>query len=88
MANLLVFHNVVTMTKALRHLEADGHAVSHEVLAALSPYRTEHVNRFGTYVLNFERTREPPAPGLHKPPGEETSNSAVGQAASTPNGGA
>ena len=85
-ANLLVFHNVVNMTKALRQLEADGHAVSQEVLAALSPYQTEHINRFGAYVLNFERTREPPAPGLHKAPGE-TPNSAVGQAASTPNGG-
>jgi hypothetical protein len=80
-ANLLAFH-VVTMTKALRHLEADGH----EVLAVLSPYQTEHINRFGTYVLNFKRTRGFPAPGLHKPPGEETSNSAAGQTASTPNG--
>jgi hypothetical protein len=87
-ANLLVFHNVVTMTKALRQLEAEGHAVSHEVLAALSPYQTEHINRFGTYVLNFERTREPPAPELHNAPGEEPSNSAVGQAAFAPNGGA
>ena len=86
-ANLLVFHNVVNMTKALRQLEADGHAISQEVLAALSPYKTEHINRFGTYVLNFERTRAPPAPELHKAPGEETANSAVGQTASTPHGG-
>jgi hypothetical protein len=47
-ANLLVFYNVVTMTKALQQLEAYGHAVSDEVLAALSPYQTEHINRFGT----------------------------------------
>jgi TnpA family transposase len=86
MANLLVFHNVVTMTKALQDLEAAGHAASHEVLAALSPYQTEHINRFGTYVLDFDRTPESAVPGLHKPPGEETSNPAVVQPASTPNG--
>jgi Tn3 transposase DDE domain len=54
-ANLLVFHNVVTLTKALQRLEADD-----EVLGALSPYQTEHINRFGAYVLNFDRMSEPP----------------------------
>jgi hypothetical protein len=30
-----------------------------EVLATLSPYQTEHINRFGTYLLNFQRTPPP-----------------------------
>jgi hypothetical protein len=28
-------------------------------LATLSPYQTEHINRFGTYILNFQRTPPP-----------------------------
>ncbi len=48
-ANLLVFHNLVTMTHAIRRMEADGHQVSDEVLAVLSPYQTSHINRFGNY---------------------------------------
>ncbi len=87
-ANLLVFYNVVTMTKALQQLEAHGHAVSDEVLAALSPYQTEHINRFGTYVLNFDRTPEPLKPELHKPLGEETANSAGVQPLFTSNAAA
>ncbi len=38
-ANLLVFHNVVTMTKALQRLEADGGPVSDEVLARVYKIR-------------------------------------------------
>jgi hypothetical protein len=33
-ANLLVLHNVVTMTKAIERLATEGHTVSEEVLAA------------------------------------------------------
>jgi hypothetical protein len=33
--------------------------VSDEALAGLSPYQTEHVNRFGDYVLDLS---QPPAP--------------------------
>ena len=30
-----------------------------EALATLSPYQTEHINRFGNYSLNPNRTPEP-----------------------------
>jgi TnpA family transposase len=39
-ANLFVFHNLVTMTRAIGKLEADGHQISDQVLAVLSG-RTE-----------------------------------------------
>jgi TnpA family transposase len=58
-ANLLIFHNVVTMTKVIRQLVAEGQRISAEALALVSPYQTQHVNRFGNYTLNLDRTPEP-----------------------------
>jgi len=43
-ANLLIFHNVVMMTKAIHQLIAESHAIDEEALACLSPYQTEHIN--------------------------------------------
>ena len=49
------------MTRALDGIAADGlgDAISAEGLATLSPYQTEHINRFGNYVLDMSI---PPAP--------------------------
>jgi hypothetical protein len=58
-ANLLIFHNVVSMTKVVRQLAAEGQRISAEALAATSPYQTHHVNRFGHYTLNLDRIPEP-----------------------------
>ena len=60
-ANLLILHTAVGMTNALAAAAADGHgeAISGEALAGLSPYQTEHVNRFGDCVLDLS---QPPAP--------------------------
>jgi TnpA family transposase len=58
-ANLLIFHNVVTMTRALQALIAEGHEIDEAALACLSPYQTEHLNRFGRYTLKRDRTPEP-----------------------------
>jgi TnpA family transposase len=61
-ANLLVFHTIVGMTKALDAIAADGRhrdAMNDAALAGLSPYQTEHINRFGSYVLDLS---QPPAP--------------------------
>jgi hypothetical protein len=46
--NLLIFHNVVTMTKALQLLMADGNPIDEESLACLSPYQTEHITLTGS----------------------------------------
>jgi TnpA family transposase len=60
-ANLLIFHTAVGMTRALDRIAADGlgDAISPEALATLSPYQTEHINRFGDYALDLSM---PPAP--------------------------
>jgi hypothetical protein len=36
-----------------------GDAITDEALAGLSPYLTEHINRFGDYVLDLTRPPEP-----------------------------
>ena len=35
------------------------HTADREDLATLSPYQTEHINRFGNCILNPSRTPEP-----------------------------
>jgi Tn3 transposase DDE domain len=70
-ANILAFHNIVSMTKAIDRLKTQGQQISNEVLAALSPYQTSHINRFGQYQLHSRRAPEPLA-FVRKPPQVET----------------
>ena len=58
-ANLLIYHNVVTMTKALERLAADGYTFDEDLISYISPYLTEHINRFGRYLLKRDRVPEP-----------------------------
>lgn len=58
-ANCLIFHNVFEMSRILQELIGEGYQIADEVLAALSPYLTGHVNRFGRYLLDLNR--KPPA---------------------------
>jgi TnpA family transposase len=57
-ANLVILHNVVGMSRVLKQLQAEGAVINQEVLAGLAPYRLEHINRFGDYVLDFRRKAE------------------------------
>jgi len=50
-ANLLIFHNVYSMTSILNDLETKDVVITPEMLSALSPYRTGHINRFGIYEV-------------------------------------
>jgi hypothetical protein len=45
-----------TPTLALKELETEGMRLTPELLGALRPYRTHHLNHFGMYEL---REREP-----------------------------
>jgi TnpA family transposase len=59
-ANCLIFHNLCSLTRLVQHLEQRGETVSEDAIAAISPYLTEHINRFGDYTLNLGR--KPPQP--------------------------
>ena len=60
MANCLIFHNVQAQTRVLHQLADEGHEFDEATLSRLSPYLTEHVNRFGKYTLNLDRENAAP----------------------------
>jgi hypothetical protein len=67
-ANLVVFHNVVSMTRVLQDLIDEGYPVTPEVIARLSPYKTAHIHRFGQYALRFDQLPQPMTEDLRLPP--------------------
>ena len=54
-ANMIILHNVVGMTRVLQELRDAGIGVALGLLAGLAPVRTQHTNRFGHYTLDFRR---------------------------------
>jgi len=58
-ANTAIFQNVVDQSRILAELLAEGFPVHQEDVAALSPYLTTHLKRFGDYVIDLET---PPPP--------------------------
>jgi hypothetical protein len=66
-ANLLIFHNVNSMTKVLNNMIKEGFEISEEILANLAPYRTENFNRFGAYDMRFDRVPEPLGDSFYSP---------------------
>lgn len=63
-ANAVMLHNVVDMTNALYDLQQDGVRITPELVARLSPYLTEHIKRFGQYLVDMNA---PPLPFIIKP---------------------
>ncbi|MFV8643218.1 Tn3 family transposase, partial [Ralstonia pseudosolanacearum] len=57
--NMVILYNVQWMSRKLKELQEAGHPVDAEVLKVLSPYRREHINRLGDYLLDLQR-RAPP----------------------------
>ena len=47
------------MSQVLQALPSEGHTITPDALAALSPYMTEHIDRFGRYSLEAD---QPPPP--------------------------
>jgi len=61
-ANAVMLHNVVDMTRVLRDLQQEGICVTPEIVSRLSPYLTEHIKRFGQYLLDMATRPEPLQP--------------------------
>jgi TnpA family transposase len=53
-ANAVIFHNAVDLTEILSLLQRDGYLLDKEDISALSPYLTQHIKRFGDYVIDME----------------------------------
>ncbi len=58
-ANCVIFYNVQALTRLLRELVREGYPLTEAMVAALSPYVTEHINRFGQYTLDPARRPAP-----------------------------
>ncbi|MCY7336262.1 MAG: transposase [Chamaesiphon sp.] len=52
--NAVIFRNVVDLTNVLLRLKREGVVWSPEDLAALSPYLTRHIKRFGDYLVDLD----------------------------------
>ena len=53
LTNALMLQNVADLTEAVQKLEKRGYPVHPEDVVHLSPYLTEHLQRFGNYVLKL-----------------------------------
>lgn len=58
-ANAIMLHNVVDLTMVLNQMVASGHQVTEQLVKRLSPYITEHIKRFGQYILDIDAIPEP-----------------------------
>jgi TnpA family transposase len=55
-ANLVMLHNVIDMTSILQQLKHEGYAVNTKTIARISPYLTDHIQRFGEYVIDMNQS--------------------------------
>ena len=58
-ANLVILHNVQSVTEALNALAGSGVSVDVSTLSQMSPYLTGHINRFGDYRIDQKRRPRP-----------------------------
>jgi TnpA family transposase len=63
-ANCVMLDNVIEMNAALNALAKEGIIPNIDELAALSPYQTRHLKRFGNYELDLEHLAAPPTDDL------------------------
>lgn len=56
-ANLVILHNVNSMTKVIKQMSKEGFEITEEMLASLAPYRREHIDLLGKYPLQVNKRR-------------------------------
>ncbi|MFI9605061.1 Tn3 family transposase [Streptomyces sp. NPDC052043] len=49
LTNAVIFHNALDIAEIVRQLLEEGWEITLEDLTHISPYLTEHINRFGEY---------------------------------------
>ena len=53
--NLVILHNVQTLSAVLKDMAKEGVEITPEIVAGFSPYAKGNINRFGDYRLDMER---------------------------------
>ena len=54
LTNCVILDNTVEISAALNTLASEGYLLTINKVAALSPYQTRHIKRFGNYEIDFE----------------------------------
>ena len=52
----MIFYNVNAVSQVLHGLQEEGYPIDDQAVAMLSPYITQHINRFGKYRLEPGRS--------------------------------
>ena len=63
-ANMVILYNVQWMSRKLKELQEKGLPIDAEVLKVLSPYRKDHINRFGDYLMDLHKKVPPLDPTI------------------------
>ncbi|BDD02360.1 Tn3 family transposase [Persicobacter psychrovividus] len=58
-ANNIMLHNVQQLTQIIKDLRSDNNTITEPMLQSLSPYMTDHIRRYGDFVLNIDNVPEP-----------------------------
>jgi TnpA family transposase len=58
-ANCVILNNTVEMSNVLNTLAREGYVMTKDELAALGPYQTQHVKRFGNYEIDLQALPQP-----------------------------
>jgi TnpA family transposase len=52
--NSIILQNLVDISQIIYQLKAEGRVITKEEVSKLSPYLTEHIKRFGNYVIDLK----------------------------------
>ncbi len=53
--NSVILQNIIDMSDIIHQLIQDGAEIREDDIAFLSPYLTEHIKRFGDYLIDMRR---------------------------------
>ncbi len=67
-ASAVILQNTVDMSLAIQTLMSQGEVIPMRYLAALSPYITRHIKRYGDYVVNLHNIPQPLEAAINLPP--------------------
>ena len=57
-ANGVVLQNIIDYSASIYQLQQEGYEITKKDAARISPYMTEHIKRFGEYIIDLEKQPE------------------------------
>lgn len=53
-SNCIILQNMIDLTETIHTLQKEGVIIVKEDISRLSPYMTDHIKRFGDFILDLE----------------------------------